>query len=99
MLKQDLPSLRFYDGEKVSEVVQRFDHKFERRIDTTTITSFNADVSAIDKSRMDSPIAASILLTQHEPKRYEQSNERENINQINLTHNMQEQAELYQDVI
>lgn len=59
------------------------------------------DVSAID--RIESPIAASMLATGHDPKekQYDFSNERDDFNlaRVNLTHNMQEQAELYQEVI
>jgi hypothetical protein len=52
---------------------------------------------------IESPIAASILQTGHDPraKQYEFSGERDDFKlaKVNLTHNMQEQVELYQDVI
>ena len=78
----------------------------------TTITSFNVDVSAIDNNAAttshllcESPTAASMLINANLEKKtkhyytHEEANEYEGVQNINLTHNMQEQAELYQDVI
>lgn len=78
----------------------------------TTITSFNVDVSAIDNNNAltshllcESPTAASMLINANLDNKtkhyynYEEANEYEGLQKVNLTHNMQEQAELYQDVI
>jgi hypothetical protein len=68
----------------------------------TTITSFNVDVSAIDNNvatshlLCESPTAASMLINANLDKKtkyyytYEEANEYEGVQKINLTHNMQE---------
>lgn len=70
LLKQDLPSLKYYDEARASQAYQRFNRpSVLAAANITTITSFNVDVSAIDNNpaaqshlMLESPIAASMLM-------------------------------------
>ena len=47
LLKHDLPSLKYFDETPISQVLEKLKKVV---IDTSTITSFNVDMSAIDKN-------------------------------------------------